>query len=341
MRTTETDPVLRLLGAANPVAPERARRLLDEAEAAAILERATSEGTDSPRRPRRGRGPALAAAVAASGLVAWAIVTSADQGVPNFPALDRAAAAAAAVLPAPDPSSGSLRYERWQSADLVTTVVDEDTAFSALVARRVETWADTQGRVIVRARSVPARFLGPADEAAWRAAGSPRLSGGGTSGTERGESVADLEYLASRAGDPEVLLAAVRAQGGLTITDDPSQSIVRIADLLRDPAAPPELRAGLYRALALVADLDVEENARDPLGRQGVAFGVVSSDSGARMRTRLIFDPQTSRLLAEETVLLDDVNWVDVRPPASIGWRAVVDQGFAKEVGQRPNEPRE
>lgn len=90
-------------------------------------------------------------------------------------------------------------------------------------------------------------------------------------------------------------------------------------DLAGPPGGPsrgslePEVRAGLFRALALVPGVQVLPSVTDPLGRRGVAvvtrsaadlnpvgkpgFGVpVDNES------RLIFDPRTSAVLASETV---------------------------------------
>lgn len=336
MRTPDTDRSLQLLSSANPVTPERARGLLSNAQAAAALERIAADPPASRMRVARRRLPALAAATAASGLVAWAILAGSGEQAQRFPALEQAAAAAQA-LPPPALAAGSVRYERWSAADLVT-VADRDDRFSALVERRVESWADPSGRALIRAQPGRPRFLGPADEAAWRAAGSPPLSASRVSETEVGASIADLERLTDRAGEPSRLLDAVRAQGGSPIGADSAQSLVRIGDLLRDPTASPELRAGLYRALALVPGMELDASAIDPLGREGVSFGVVSAGSGARTQTRLVFDPRTSRLLAEETVLLEPVGWLDATPPVSIGWRAVVSQGLTDRTGQRPPE---
>lgn len=337
MHTPDTHRFLRILSEVNPVTPERARGLLSDAQAAAALQRIVANPpAPEARAARRHRLPALVAATAASGLVAWAIFAGSGEQAQRFPALEQAAAAAQA-LPPPALAAGSVRYERWSAADLVT-VADRDDPHSALVERRVESWADPSGRALIRAQPGSPRFLGPADEAAWRAAGSPSLSAPGVSETEVEASIADLERLTDRAGEPRRLLDAVRTRGGPVIGDDPAQSLVRIGDLLRDPAASPELRAGLYRALALVPGIEVDARAIDPLGREGVSFGVVSAGSGARTRTRLVFDPRTSRLLAEETVLLEPVGWLDAAPPVSIGWRAVVSQGLTDRTGQRPPE---
>ena len=65
--------------------------------------------------------------------------------------------------------------------------------------------------------------------------------------------------------------------------------------------APARLRAGLYRALALVPSVQLVGQVRDRAGRTGT--GVAFTEVG--LRHELIFDPQTSEMLAEREVVVD------------------------------------
>lgn len=328
------DPVLARLAAANPADLGEGAALLGPMEAEIALGRILR--APRGRRSRLRRRIVPAAAIVSAGLAAgaWVIVAGGDGADGPFPALEQAAAAAEAA-PAPDPALGSVRLERARAAYLVTVAASAGhDGYSALVPRTIASWARPNGSVTSSQQAGEPIFLGPADEEAWRAAGSPPLAARGASEDEREKSIADLDALAVLASSPGELLAAVRAQGGEP-SADPQVTLTRIADLLRDPAASPELRAGLYRALGLVEGLRAEEDVRDPLGRSGVAFGVEGSSSGARTLTRLVFDPASSRLLAEETVLLERVAWLDAEPPVRIGWRAVLGEELVARVGQR------
>jgi hypothetical protein len=64
---------------------------------------------------------------------------------------------------------------------------------------------------------------------------------------------------------------------------------------------PARLRAGLYGALALVPGVELVGDVTDRAGRHGTA--VAFTEVG--MRDELIFDPATSEMLAERTVLVD------------------------------------
>jgi hypothetical protein len=74
-----------------------------------------------------------------------------------------------------------------------------------------------------------------------------------------------------------------------------------IGDALRETAVPAGLRAGLYGALALIPGVELVGDATDRAGRHGVA--VAFTEVG--VRNELIFDPATSEMLAERSVLLD------------------------------------
>lgn len=52
----------------------------------------------------------------------------------------------------------------------------------------------------------------------------------------------------------------------------------------------------------------------DPAGRNGTAVARTSDDAGFLERSELVFDPDTSELLAEREVLLERVDWVDAEP---------------------------
>lgn len=69
-----------------------------------------------------------------------------------------------------------------------------------------------------------------------------------------------------------------------------------IAELLQNPFAPPDLRAALYEAEALVPGIENLGPARDLLGRKGIAVGARSANSGAPTVYSLIVDPRLRRL---------------------------------------------
>ena len=76
-------------------------------------------------------------------------------------------------------------------------------------------------------------------------------------------------------------------------------TFVMVGDLLRERAAPPALRAALYKVAAGIKGVELVGSVTDRAGRRGVAVAITSTYTGARVRDVLVFDPVTSALLAE------------------------------------------
>ncbi len=94
------------------------------------------------------------------------------------------------------------------------------------------------------------------------------------------------------------------------------------------------MRAGLYRAAAHIEGVEYKGEVTDALGREGLALDL-SNDIG---RNRLIFDPETSRVLAEESILTERVDYIDAPPGYVAGSRIVLEIGVVDEVGARPRQ---
>jgi hypothetical protein len=73
-----------------------------------------------------------------------------------------------------------------------------------------------------------------------------------------------------------------------------------VRDLLADTYLPPALRAEVFDFLAEVPGTTVSSNATDALGRPGIAV----SKTMYGLRTDLVFDPRTYRLLGEREIYL-------------------------------------
>jgi hypothetical protein len=50
----------------------------------------------------------------------------------------------------------------------------------------------------------------------------------------------------------------------------------------------------------------------------------------------LVFDPETSELLAERQVLLERVNWIDAEPGTVIGYAVYLNSGVVDATSDRP-----
>jgi hypothetical protein len=125
--------------------------------------------------------------------------------------------------------------------------------------------------------------------------------------------------------DPQALLAMIyRVEQGHGPSAD-QEAFVTIGDLLRDKIAPPEVSAALYRAAALIPGVTLVPHATDAIGRPGVAV----AQTAVGIRTELIFNKTTLKLIGERTII------------ASIGLptdaTAIISQAFVNHLGQVPS----
>jgi hypothetical protein len=74
------------------------------------------------------------------------------------------------------------------------------------------------------------------------------------------------------------------------------QVFLTIGELLAQGDASPRLRAALFEVAAGLEGVELVGDDTDPLGRQGIAVAI----DGAGARTQLVFEPDSSTLLAIE-----------------------------------------
>lgn len=125
--------------------------------------------------------------------------------------------------------------------------------------------------------------------------------------------------------DPQALLAMIyRVERG----HGPSayqEAFVTIGDLLRDKIVPPKVSAALYRAAALIPGVTLVPHATDAIGRPGVAV----AQTAQGIRTELIFNRKTLKLIGERTILAS----IGVSTDAT----AIIAQAFVNHIGQGPS----
>jgi hypothetical protein len=186
-------------------------------------------------------------------------------------------------------------------------------AWSVVLPIEEETWVAADGAGRIRSVIGEPRFLGPRDRERWRAAGSPPFASG-VSDDEFPAGTLVYEDLSSLPTVPDRLLAVLQDQ---VVSEDLPSDVavfVRVGELLASADATPELRAALYRVAAGLPGIELDGATADPSGRPGVAVAMTYTQRGAAVRASMIFDAETSALLARVEVLLERATWVDAEP---------------------------
>jgi hypothetical protein len=212
----------------------------------------------------------------------------------------------------------------------------DDWEFSVLGAQTREIWIAPDGSGRLRVKSGEPTFFGPEDEAEWEAAGRPQLNSPGISDNSYGPGGLSYTDFSGYSTDTDDLYDQIRerAEGYGPSTD--AEMLVLVGDLLREQLAPPDLRAALFRVAARIPGVELVGDVTDPAGRNGIAVARTSDDAGFLERNELIFDPDTSELLAERQVLLERVEWADAEPGTVIGYAVYLESGVVETTSERP-----
>jgi hypothetical protein len=212
-------------------------------------------------------------------------------------------AAVAAVGETPALAPGQFLYVK--TAGVVTRTQSHLSlggSWTFIVRVRRETWlaSDGSGRIVEHVGRP--RFATPEDRETWRRAGSPPLPRRPLypSNFEPGE-LAPLD-LGALPRDPDSLADLIDAGGATgTSAKERGDPIDTIANLLGNVPASADLRSALFKAAARLTGIVTLGAVRDPVGRSGIAVALVRSS----VRTELIFDAESSALLARIVTQLD------------------------------------
>jgi hypothetical protein len=263
-------------------------------------------------RPRRWVLPAGGLLAAGAVAAAIALVSGAESGRVSPPPANaaealRRVAAIAQQMAAPVPRDDQYYYVHSQGTNLSMTI-GRGSAVSRLITSDRRIWLSIQrpGRLLQHTTAVAP--LTPDD--AKRP--SPDDQPGPNSGRPETMAPASHYFLGNEQLSRAQLLAyptdprAIhdRLLAGLSPGQGHSpegEVFTLIGDALREAPAPPDLRAGLYGALALIPGIELVGTVHDRTGREGTA--VAFTEQG--IRKELVFDPQTSEMLAEREVLTD------------------------------------
>lgn len=214
----------------------------------------------------------------------------------------RQAAGAAEHHSAPVPRDDQYYFVHSIVSDLVMSIYPHGKVVTAVVTRERRLWSSIDRRGRIEERLIGSRFYTPANRRQRRDATG---TGNNLLPAERhyylGQFRLSRRQLLIYPTDPRTiyrrLLADVHGAG-----HSPNGEVfTEIGDALRESPAPARLRAGLYRALALIPHVQFLGQVKDRAGRSGI--GVAFTEVG--IRHELIFDPQTSEMLAERQVVVN------------------------------------
>lgn len=200
-------------------------------------------------------------------------------------------------------------------------------------------WIGADGSGLDRDTSEPGSFTSAADRAncmsmassdAQEKADLQRTLAGWTSddwSAPRCMELGPTSDWSSLSSDPQVLLQQIR---NLYHGDEatPAQEFSYVAEILGRTDAPPDVRANIYRAAALIPGVQSLGTVRDHDGRPGLGLAITTGEGTPNATDELIFDPETGELLGETAtgpyggwyVYLDTkvVNGLPRQPPAPL-----------------------
>lgn len=141
------------------------------------------------------------------------------------------------------------------------------------------------------------------------------------------------EFIATLPKDPKALYERMAKDGQLTSNskDSPAMGVMRSAiDGLRSGFLPADVRANVFRALALTPGLVVTDERANLDGKQGVAIGYKVLDNFEE----IIIDPSNGEFIGQRSVTADH-NYSNLEKGTVNNWTSVTTAVVGK-LGERP-----
>jgi hypothetical protein len=292
-----SDTVMQLVRDLARVRDDELRGAVDSPAAQALFRQIVT--ADVARRSHRRRFVRVVAAVAAgAAAIAGLLVGTRGHHTPTASAasLLKQTAKVARSQPPLALAPGQYVYTRSRDVSAAVTVTG-GTSFAALEPHTREIWLDSAGNGRLHTVTGQPTFITERDRAAWIAAGRPQISTPGPhDDVLHGMPRVDIPP------DPDRAYAELKRETASFGAAQYTEMFTLVGDNLRETAATPEQRAALYAVAARIPGVELEGPTVDPAGRRGVA--VAMDDQARDTRQTLVFDPATSRLLAEQEIAL-------------------------------------
>jgi hypothetical protein len=295
---TETT-AMRLLAGLARVRDDQLRGAVDSPVAQALLREIVRVDVAPARGRRRRRLLHVAAAGAAAASLAVAVLVGTrghETPTASAATLLKHTAKIARAQPPLALGAGQYVYTRSRDVSAAVTVVGGST-FAALEPHSREIWLNAAGNGRLHTVTGQPTFITERDRAAWIAAGRPQIS---TPGAH--DDVLHGMPRVEIPTDPDRAYAQLKRKTAAFGAAQYTEMFTLVGDNLRETTATPEQRAALYAVAARIPGVESLGPAVDPAGRRGVA--VAMDDAARHIRQTLIFDPATSRLLAEQEIAL-------------------------------------
>ncbi len=253
--------------------------------------------------------------------------------------LNAVALVAAAQPSVPAPAEHQYMYTSSDGVGLATGMGSDGQPNAAWTSITREFWIAPDGSGRIRQVAGQPIFLGTPDKTFARALSGMSFDRTLEPGPDALPGTLSLhgitpEELNRLATDPTALAVAIRsrARSSEGQTSVEYESFETVGDLLRESAAPAELRAALYQVAAGIQGIELVGTVEDHAGRPGIA---VAMEHGG-IRHELIFDPRTSVLLEEQRVLVKQVQGIEVPMGTVISYVTYRKSGIVNSISETP-----
>lgn len=275
------------------------------------LHRGFRDAEQNKRRARRSwRMPAIAVSLAVLAAAIIAITSGLQSGhvsptaAQALDAVARRAVSTGAAVPGDD----QFYFVSSQSTDLVGPASTAETGPTLLVTKRRSVWQSIDRSGQLQEEVIATLTVGgagasptPSPPPVTTPAQHEPATIDPISHYDLGGIALSRQQLIDFPTDPHAIVDRLAGRRGHELTATELFDVV--ADALRELPAPAELRAGLFRTLALVPGIASTPATADTLGRAGAAVTLTS----AGIEHELMFNPDTSEILAERETVVDDV----------------------------------
>jgi hypothetical protein len=333
---------------AREVARERARTaLLAEIEGAFVPPGRPGFPVAAPPRRRRRLAPLGLAGALAAVAIGVVLALSLRGGAANPPSaaaliLQRAARVAEAAGGPRQLRPGEYWYVKsiWTTPGVLFsdpgTRGGIDTILNALSTYERQAWIglDRPGRVESHVVG-PITFLSAAARRQWIRAGRPRELSGYHGSLPSNAFIEPYQKLLRLPTNVDALWQKLyRAAGKGSAAWKRHEMFTEIGDLLREDPIPAKVRAALYLVAARIPGIKLLGLTHDGIGRPALA--VALNDTLYGMRSELLFDPKTSRLLGERSVVVTPPRTYHVKPGTVHEGATYITSGIVQRIGQLP-----